>query len=439
MTEAVLPDIPRILTALAEWAACLTYILLLKRRLPGLRLALMAVGSLVLLIGVHEISDRLPLAFWTPGMLAALAVMYGFLALGVRTSPMDTGYLLARAFVLAELVASLHWQLHVFFFPESAYLGVTIASVGLIYGACFTVAFRIERRLFPDGRAPGADERALAAAAAIAVVTFLMSNLSFVTANTPFSGQTGMEVFYIRTLVDLAGYAALLALHSQRQQLRRMLDVEAMNQLVQSQHQRYLQSKRNIDEVNRKYHDLKHYITAFRSETDPSSKANYLDKLEESISGYDRQVETGNGILDAVLTAKLAEAAEHQVEVTTLARGTLLEFMEPLDVSALFGNALDNAVYAAKEVTDQDRRLVRISVQARDSFVVAEVENSFDGALDFDDGFPRSTKPNRQHHGYGLPNMRQIVEGYGGSLTVAAEQGWFSLTVVLPHPHPSAG
>ncbi|GAA4920684.1 ATP-binding protein [Nesterenkonia rhizosphaerae] len=433
MTDlAALPDIPRVLTATAEWAACLLYILMLGRRRSTAVLVALAGVALVLLLGVHLLAEMLPLAFWTPGMLVAAGVMYAFLALAARTSPIVTGYLLARAFVLAELVASLHWQLHVFFFPTpAAEVGQALVTVA-VYAACFATVLLIERRLFLRGRAPEVEVRALAAAAAVAVVTFMMSNLSFISTNTPFSGPEGLSVFYIRTLVDLAGYVALLALHAQRQHLHQLREVDAMAQLVRSQHQQYLQSKRNIDEVNRKYHDLKHYITAFRAESDPTSQAGYLDKLEQSLSGYAQQIETGNGILDAVLTAKLAEAEERQVPVTVVADGRLLEPIEPLDISALFGNALDNALHASAAVPDPKRRFIRVGVQARRGFVVAEVENSFHGVLEFDDGLPVSTKGDSAHHGYGLRNMRQIAEHYGGTLSLRAESGVFTVAVVLP-------
>ncbi|GAB3186421.1 ATP-binding protein [Nesterenkonia suensis] len=432
MIEGTLPDIPRLLTAHAEWAACLLYVLLHRR--PSRGLGALAAGALLALIVVHEIASRLPIALWTGGMLAAVAVMYGFLAWSTRLGTRDTGYLLARAFVLAELVASLTWQLHVFFFPEGAPVTTTALLVVTVYGACFVLAWRLERRLFQRGAPPEVDGRGLIAAAAIAVVTFLMSNLSFVSANTPFSGRAGLEVFYIRTLVDVAGYTALVALHAQRQEMRRLRDVQAMEQLVRSQHEEYLRSKRSIDEVNRKYHDLKHYITALRAETDPGSTAQYLDKLEESIRGYGNQVQTGHGVLDAVLATKLADAADLGVEVTCVADGEAMDFMAPLDVSALFGNALDNALRAAAAITEPEQRLVRVDVRRRDAFVVVVVENPFRETLTFEDGLPRSTKSDASDHGYGLRNMRQIAESYGGTLSVDADAQWFTLTVMLPRP-----
>ncbi|WP_258934676.1 ATP-binding protein [Nesterenkonia pannonica] len=135
-----------------------------------------------------------------------------------------------------------------------------------------------------------------------------------------------------------------------------------------------------------------------------------------------------------MLAAKLTEAAEQGVEITTVAQGQLLDFMEPLDLSALFGNALDNALRAASQVRAADQRLVRVGVMRRDGFAVISSENTFEGSIDIDGDLPRSTKHDRAEHGYGLRNIRQIAEDYGGVATFSAENGWFTLTAVLPLP-----
>lgn len=441
MTSVLLPDIPRILTALAEWGACLTYALLVGCGARWRRLVVVMAVGLAALIGVQFVAGSLPTSLWTAGMLMAVATMFALLAVATGAGARVGGYLVARAFVLAELVASLHWQLHSYFVEPDADRGLGVRAVFAVvaYAVAFAVAFVLERRHFPRGRAPWVDARSLASAMAIAAVTFLMSNLSFVTANTPFSGRSGTEVFYIRTLVDLAGYVALYAQQGQRLEQQRTRDVDAMGRLLATQHEQYLRSKRSMDAVNRTYHDLKHYIAVLRAETDPELKASHLDRLEEEIHGYGAQVVTGHGVLDVVLTAKAAECSERGIAFTAVVDGTCVAFVDAMDLSALFGNALDNAIEAAARVPDPDRRLVRVSVRRQDDLVLVGFENYFEGPLDFDDGLPRTTKSDGRHHGYGLRNMRQIAERYGGVLTVRAERRWFVVTVLLPVPERTAG
>lgn len=435
MIGDLLPDIPREFTAIAEWAACVVYVLLQKRRLPVPAVAAVLAGGLVLLWAIQVLSGQLPDSLWTPGMMVSVAAMYAVVLSAADVSARDAGYFTARAFVLAELVASLHWQLHSWAVQQGLTNGLVQALLLVVlYAAAYCGAYVIERRHFPPGSRLHVDRKGLLSAVAIAAVTFLMSNLSFVSSNTPFSAGGDWDVFYIRTLVDLAGYVALYAQQGQRLELQRAVEVEAMNRILRSQHEQYLQSRRNIDVVNRKYHDLKHYITAFRAESDPAVKATYLDQLEDSVRGYGQRVDTGNVVLDTVLTAKTAECAELGITLTCVVDGTVLDFMDAVDLSALFGNALDNAVEATAGL-EPERRLVRVAVYARDGFAMARFENVHAGALDFDDDdLPRTTKGDAVNHGYGLRNMRQVVERHDGTLTVRTEEDWFVVRVLIPRP-----
>jgi hypothetical protein len=431
-----LPDIPRGLTALAEWAACLIYVLLRRHRARPVQLALLAAAALGVLVGVQLVAGMLPRLLWPVGMLAAAAAMFGFVVAAVRGRLRDAGYLCARALVLAELVAALHWQVHSFFFLESDWLGHEwrVPFFFVVYPLAFAAAYLIEARHFRRAEALDVTPRELASALAIAMVTFCMSNLSFLNANTPFSGRLGLEIFYIRTLVDLCGFVALWAQQGQRLQQRAQAEVRAIDGILRSQHEQYLQSKQSIDAVNRRYHDLKHQIDVIRAELDPDRKSSYLDDLEASISGYAARADTGSGVLDVILTAKSQQCAAQGVKLTYVVDGALLSFLSAMDIAAIFGNALDNAIEGAARVPDPEQRLITMAVFAKDRLVMVTIENSFTGELRMEDGQVVTRRSDRERHGFGLKSIRYTAEKYGGSVTVNAEDQWFVLRILLPMP-----
>lgn len=431
-----LPDIPRAMTGVAEWLACLVYVLLRRKRHTPLRLCAIAAVALGAQVGVQLLAGRLPLELWMVGMAAAVATMYGFLATAARLSARDAGYFAARALVLAELVAALHWQIHCFFFLADGRPGLPwqAAFFVVVYAGGFAAAYVGESRHFRPAEAADVTAGELASTVAIAAVTFFMSNLSFLNANTPFSGRLGSEIFYIRTLVDLAGFVALYAQQGQRLQQRAHAEVRAIDEMLRRQHEQYLQSKRNIEVVNRKYHDLKHQIGVIRATVDPSRQASYLDDLEASIAGYAAKVDSGNGVLDVILTASSTECAERGITLTSVVDGSLLDFMSAMDVAAVFGNALENAIDGVMAVPDPEQRLIKVAVYARDGFVLATFENWFTGELRTEDGNIVTRRQDRSRHGYGLKSIRHTAEKYGGSMTVNVEDRWFVLRVLLPLP-----
>ncbi|WP_426310424.1 ATP-binding protein [Cellulosimicrobium sp. E-16] len=439
-----LPDIPRALTGLAEWLACLVYVLLRRPRLPRPQLVLLAAAALGAQVGVQALADLLPRQLWTVGMAAAVACMYGFIVAAARVSARDAGYFAARALVLAELVAALHWQVHCFFFLPEGRPGTAwqVAFFVLVYAVGYGVAYVVESRHFRPDQELDVTVGELASAVAIALVTFFMSNISFLNANTPFSGRLGLEIFYIRTLVDLCGFVALYAQQGQRLQHQARSEVRAIDEMLRRQHEQYLQSKRNMKIVHRKYHDLKHQIGVIRAEVDPRRRASYLDDLEASISGHARQADTGNGVLDVILTTKSQECAERDIDLTCVVDGALLDFMSAMDVAAVFGNALDNAIDGVLAVLDPEQRIIKVAVYARDRFVLLTVENYFSGELHTEGGDIVTRRSDRTRHGYGLKSIRYTAEKYGGSMTVNTEDRWFLLRVLLPLPQdrpPTAG
>lgn len=440
MTD-MLPDIPRLATALAEWLACLVYVIVLPKRfkLAG-TIAVLTVG-LVALAACQLIAGQLPIPLWAVGMIAAVITMGGLVAASTRITMLDVGYVTARAFVLAEFVASLEWQIHTYYFYPEPGVDVAWANVVLIitYMVCSSGAHLLERRHFSARRGPHVGPRTLLTALAIAIITFALSNLSFVTPNTPFSGEISSEVFYIRTLVDLCGYIALYAVHEQLYKARADMELSTMDALVRAQHDHYLQSKNDEDRVRRIYHDLKHQVDAIRTELDPARRSGYLDNLEESINSYGRRFDTGNPVADTVLTTKANSCAEKGISLSCMADGEQLDFIDPLDLATLLGNALDNAIESVMRTSDPDKRLIQVSITRRGGFVVMRFDNYFDGELRYTEGQLATRKSDPFIHGLGLKSMRQIAEKYGGEATVSTRRNWFSLAVLVPrHPNDSS-
>ncbi len=438
MILEALPDIPRFHTGLAEWAAVLVYLLIMRPRFTGVRRVLVIAASLPLMVGLQVFAGTWPLELWMLGIGTAALSIFLLIYICADTSLYDAGYLAARTFVLAELVASLQWQLEVHY-SASVLLGTpreNLVADGLLlcgeYFIGFGAAYLAERRNFTGRMRLGIDARTLIVSIAIASGTFLVSNLSFLTTNTPFSGQSGRDVFYIRTLVDLAGFVALYTQQSNRNLARDALELAKTQMLMKAQHQQYLQSKRNIEELNRMHHDLKHYAAAIRNEASADRRSDYLQALEDSIRGYESEIQTGNPVLDVVLSTKMERCLQENISMTAVVDGAALEFIDPIRLSAFFGNALDNAIEAVLQVPHEDERIIKIAVYTQGQFVMISIENRLSGEPLFTNGLPETTKPDRSRHGYGTVNMSTIISDYDGSMTMSVQDGWFKMKALIP-------
>lgn len=93
-----------------------------------------------------------------------------------------------------------------------------------------------------------------------------------------------------------------------------------------------------------------------------------------------------------MLTGKSLTCRTKNIQLTCVADGTALDFMDVMDVSNLFGNALDNAIESTDKITDPERRLIHLSVARQKGFAAIRIENCFDGELKFEKGLPVTTK-----------------------------------------------
>ena len=87
---------------------------------------------------------------------------------------------------------------------------------------------------------------------------------------------------------------------------------------------------------------------------------------------------------------------------------------------------------AVRRLDGAERRTISLVVSRRGDMAVIHEENYFDGDVRFEGGLPVSTKGDPLNHGFGTRSMSQIVEPYGGSMSMRAEGDRFGVTIVLP-------
>lgn len=429
----LLPDIPRFYTAFAEWAACMVFILILKRQLTGLKLAAVSVGMLLLQSVFLIFTGNTSLWMWLPCMVAAVLIMTGFLFICLRGNWCDAVYCGLFSFIIAEFAASLEWQLYLFFFHGSTSKVIQYLVLFVVYGIIYVIIWwLLKRQGMPDGMLH-MKVRELPAVLVIAVSVFAMSNLGFLQISTPFSSQYGDAVSIVRTMIDFAGVAMMYAFHVLRNENRARRELDVMQNVLRNQYLQYQQSKESIDLINYKYHDLKHQIAVLRAEQDPEKRNAFLNQMEEEIHRYEVQNKTGNQVVDTILTSKNVICEQFGISMNCVADGTLLNFVNTMDICSILGNALDNAIECEKQIKDVDKRLIHVAIFAQKNFVILRFENYFDGQLEMKEGIPITTKTKKKEfHGFGIRSIQYTVNKYDGAVSISQKENWFELKILIP-------
>ena len=428
------PDIPRYHTAIAEWLFAFVFILYLPRKHKGPLFYLSHVFWFAVILGFQLLAGTMPIYFWIPNMIIAVLIMLAYIYTTNKVNLFTAGYYVVIAFIMAELAASLEWQISIFLQLNIGAWEDVISVITLItiYASIFLLAMFLEKRYKSKNFQFDITKNDLWAVVLIGVSIFSISNISFINIDTPFSGQYPSEILYIRTLVDLAG---IILLYSQREHKMAVFsnrEAYTMQNLLDKQYEQYQQSLKSQEVINQRYHDLKHHINLLRNEKDTNKKEEYLNELEKSILPYENQYKTGNHVLDILLSQKGAIMLENRINFTCVADGEHLSFISVLDILSIFGNALDNAIESVKTIEQIDKRIIKLAVFAQNQFIFIKIDNFYINQLNIVNGVFLTTKENKQNHGYGIRSIKGIVEKYGGTVTIITENHWFSVMILIP-------
>ncbi len=300
--------------------------------------------------------------------------------------------------------------------------------IGIIFFYLFTytLCYYTIAKWMPKGRKEHIGPRQMS----LALINFtVLSLLSF---HGSFDNVTGVPYewgyFYLIQMICLV-VLYLEAELFKKSQLKQ--EMELLELMYLTQQEQYRMSKENIALINQKCHDLKHQVRVLRN-ADRKELDKYLGEIEESIEIYEAIVKTGNDVFDTILTEKSLYCKKHQIQVSCVADGSQLGFIDKVDLYAILGNAMDNAIEAVEKFKEKEKRQIDVLIYRQQNFLVMNIINPLEEQLSYEDGLPVTTKRDKTIHGFGLQSVRQILKKYDGFLNVSEEDGCFSLKMLIP-------
>lgn len=200
---------------------------------------------------------------------------------------------------------------------------------------------------------------------------------------------------------------------------------------LQQQFAYYQEKLKDEEKVRSVYHDMKNHLLVLQRQINSPETAEMVEKLQSQVAMYEDYEHTGNDILDIILKEKSETAREKYIALSVTADLNGVDFIEPLDVSTIFGNGLDNAIEASEKLPEEQRAILVKAGRVQNFFSVL-IENSCLQNREYTK--QRTTKSDDFLHGFGISNMRKAAEKYDGQLTIKCENEKFTLKILIPIP-----
>ncbi len=201
-------------------------------------------------------------------------------------------------------------------------------------------------------------------------------------------------------------------------------------QTVQSE--KHLNEVRSIHREMRGYkHDFHHHLQTLKGQLEAGNVERalaYIEQLDNQLMNVDTLLKTGNVSLDAILSAKIAQARAENIAVTVKANVPDSLTVSDLELSIIVGNLLDNAIEACSTVTGE--RFIRIFISMKGNMLYFSMLNAA-GTKKKKTGSLFATHKGGVH-GFGLRRAEAILKEHGGWVKYNSEDGAFTSEFLVP-------
>ena len=222
----------------------------------------------------------------------------------------------------------------------------------------------------------------------------------------------------------------LLELEAQNKDLKYELDsYKWQMEEINKQEEEIRQLHQNTRKLK---HDMRNHLmvmTSYINSGDYENARNYISEILDKLNAVRSYVETGNPLLNHILNDKLEVCRHEGIDVKADIGKASFEKMKGIDFSAVFSNAVDNAIEASRV---EGRKEIGISVYEKKGYDVISVKNRISKSVLEENPELKSTKADSEKHGFGVNQIKEIVESYSGMTDFYEEDGFFIVNMFIP-------
>ncbi len=215
---------------------------------------------------------------------------------------------------------------------------------------------------------------------------------------------------------------------------RNMKEAEALRQQSIGQLELYNSMRENYNIQRQRTHEYKNQIVCMdmlMKKKDYSKLEDYIGNISDRLDAQLDMVDTNNDVVNAIFNAKYYEAIKNDVLVVLKINDLSDIKISDNDIVTILSNLLDNAIEAAKQC-DIGKRIVKIKMLYEDAVLSIAVSNSYKAEpVLTEDGYIRTTKKDREEHGWGMRNVVTTLEKYNAEYIIDYKNGEFVFSIIM--------
>lgn len=241
----------------------------------------------------------------------------------------------------------------------------------------------------------------------------------------------------IHLTVTTASVAALIVMYSITYRRERARSEDYLQTIGENYRQQlyYMENlEQLVTRLRAERHDFNNHlgiIYGMLEDGEAQEAKEYAATLVGAARAHQNMISLPYSMLRAMINYKLSVASEQGIRLNLsvdVREG--LSFSEP-DLAIIIGTLLDNAMEACQSAED---KYITFSLSYKPDYLILRVENPVgpDAMLPPRlSGQRKSTKPDPENHGFGLNNVKYLVEKHGGLIEIDLKRNVFKVNIAL--------
>lgn len=323
-----------------------------------------------------------------------------------------------------------HLKTHVYYFIRNAFTYswpiwanemINFILTAAIFLFVYFVIIKKNRNLYANITA-GNGIQIISAAVVVSICAYLSSYMAIYAVMT----DSRPLLLMIYAMVVITMTVTLILEFTMLFSKKRQSQIKELENILKEQYKQYELEKANTEQINLKIHDLKHQIKLMSGHQD----SKFLQELQDAVEIVGSFVNTGNEAIDTVITKQSMYCRQKGIIFKCVLDASGLDYIPPHEIYALFGNAIENAIYAVEKMATE-RRIISISCIRKQDLLNVRIVNFFNGDIVFNGNLP-VTQKDKDLHGFGMRSMQFLSEKYGGRINANTDGAFFILDIFLP-------
>ena len=224
-----------------------------------------------------------------------------------------------------------------------------------------------------------------------------------------------------------ANVAVLYLLERMEKTAENQERVLALEQQLQFQAKNMEAASQLYTAQRHKVHDFRAHLNILQGllqNQEYDAAEQYLNSVTKEQTDRLFLVNSHHSILDALFNTKATEAIRKGIDIDFELNDLSTLPFDVSDMVVLFSNLLDNAIEACEKV--DGNRVIRVSVVLKRSLLFSIRNTTLPVKIKNDT--IQTTKPNASLHGFGLSNIKLILNKYHADFVMDYTDGWFQFT-----------